>query len=72
VGDTLWAETEVLAVRESRSNPDVGIVSIRSRGINQRHEVVIEYRRAFMAYKRTAAAAADLFPATDAEWAVGQ
>ena len=72
VGDTLWAESEVLAVRESRSNPDVGIVSIRSRGINQRHEVVVEYRRTFMAYKRTAAAAGDLFPVTDAEWGVGQ
>ena len=35
-GDTLWAESEILEVRESSSNPSVGIVSMRCRGINQR------------------------------------
>ena len=69
-GDTLWAETEVLAVRESRSNPDVGIVKVRSRGINQRREVVIEFTRAFMIYKRAAPQAQDAFPGTDAGWTV--
>jgi itaconyl-CoA hydratase len=44
-GDTLWAESEILDLRESASRPNVGIVSIRSRGINQDHEVVIEFRR---------------------------
>jgi len=67
-GDTLWAETEVLEVRESRTNPDVGIVSVRSRGINQRHEVVIEFRRAFMVYRRQAPQAQPAFPGTDADW----
>ncbi len=43
VGDTRWAESEVLDKRESQSNPSVGIVAIRTRGINQRREVVIEY-----------------------------
>ena len=32
-GDTLWAESEVMTVRESRSRPQVGIVGIRTRGI---------------------------------------
>jgi itaconyl-CoA hydratase len=41
-GDTLWAESEVTLVRESRSRPTVGIVGIRTSGINQRREVVIE------------------------------
>jgi len=68
VGDTLWAETEVLDVRESRTNPDVGIVCVRSRGINQRREVVIEFRRTFMIYRRGAAAAAEAFPGTEAGW----
>ncbi len=54
-GDTLWAESEILDVRESESNPSVGIVSMRCRGINQRREVVIEFRRTFMVYKRRAA-----------------
>ena len=30
-GDTLWAESEILETRESRSNPSVGIVSMRCR-----------------------------------------
>jgi itaconyl-CoA hydratase len=70
VGDTLWAETEVLDVRESGSHPNAGIVSIRCRGINQRREVVIEFKRTFMVYKRDAPEAASSFPTTDAEWSV--
>jgi acyl dehydratase len=70
VGDTLWAESEVLDKRESRSNPGVGIVTIRTRGINQRREVVVEYKRTFMVYKRSAPEVADTFPVTDEEWTV--
>jgi acyl dehydratase len=70
VGDTLWAESEILDKRESRSNPDVGIITMRCRGINQRGEVVIEYHRTFMVYKRAAAAAARSFPGTDEQWRV--
>ena len=69
-GDTLHAESEILDVRESASNRSVGIVSMRCRGINQRGEVVIEFRRTFMAYRRGAPEAADRFPHTDAEWTV--
>jgi itaconyl-CoA hydratase len=70
VGDTLWAESEILELRESRSNPNVGIVSMRCRGINQRREVVIEFRRTFMVYRRDAPEAAHSFPGTDTDWAV--
>ena len=70
VGDTLWAETEVLDLRESRSRPNVGIVSVRCRGINQRREVVIEFKRTFMIYKRDAPEVTDLFPGTDTDWTV--
>src|SRR6201996_3293338 len=38
VGDTLYAESEITALRESSSNQDVGIVSLRTRGLNQRGE----------------------------------
>ena len=69
-GDTLWAESEITDKRESRSKPNVGIVSMRSRGINQRGEVVIEFKRTFMVYKRDAPEAADAFPATDDDWTV--
>jgi acyl dehydratase len=68
VGDTLWAESEILDKRESKSNPDVGLVSMRCRGINQRSEVVVEYRRTFMIYKRTAPQAEQSFPGTGEEW----
>jgi itaconyl-CoA hydratase len=54
VGDTLWAESEILSLRASSSNPHVGIVEVRTRGINQRAETVVEYRRTFMMYKRDA------------------
>ena len=70
VGDTLWAESEITERRESRSNPSVGIVSMRCRGINQRREVVIELTRTFMIYKRSAPEVAQTFPGTDEGWRV--
>ena len=69
-GDTIWAESEILELRESKSNPSVGIVTMRCRGINQDGKVVIEYRRTFMVYKRTAPQAVRSFPGTDEEWSV--
>ena len=69
-GDTLWAESEITSLRESGSNPSVGIVTMRSRGVNQRREVVIEFQRTFMVYKREAAEVQDSFPGTDADWTV--
>jgi acyl dehydratase len=70
-GDTLWAESEVLNARESKSRPSCGIVGIRTRGINQRAEVVIEFTRSFLIFKRGAPEVADTFPVTDADWTVG-
>jgi itaconyl-CoA hydratase len=67
-GDTLWAETEVLETRASKSNANVGIVHVRTRGINQDGATVIEFRRAFMAYRRGAPEAQPLFPEPTAAW----
>ena len=47
-GDTLFAETEVLEKRESRSRPGFGVVAVRTRGLNQRDEVVIEFERSVL------------------------
>jgi acyl dehydratase len=47
-GDTIRAETEVLEKRESSSRPSQGIVTVRTRGVNQRDEVVIEFERTIM------------------------
>ncbi len=49
VGDTLYAETEVLAKRPSRSRPDAGIVRVRHTGRNQRGEAVLVSIRSFLA-----------------------
>jgi itaconyl-CoA hydratase len=70
VGDTLFAESEVLEVRGSQTNPSVGIVSLRTRGVNQDGVVVIEYRRTFMCYRRSAAEVNDQFPTITADWKV--
>ncbi|MBE3559820.1 MAG: MaoC family dehydratase [Ktedonobacteraceae bacterium] len=51
-GDTIYSQSEVLATRESRSRPDVGIVTVRTTGYNQRGEVVITFKRTVMVYKR--------------------
>jgi itaconyl-CoA hydratase len=47
-GDTIRAETEVLEKRESKSRPGRGIVTVRTRGLNQRDEIVIEFERTVM------------------------
>lgn len=52
VGDSLYAETEVLEKRESESKPDRGIVYVETRAFNQRGERVLVLRRRFLAPKR--------------------
>ena len=51
-GDTIYARSEVLETRESKSHPNVGIVRVKTTGINQDGTVVIEFKRTFMVYKR--------------------
>jgi len=51
-GDSLYAESEVVSLRESASKPNRGIVTIETRGFNQNRERVIVLRRAFLAPKR--------------------
>jgi itaconyl-CoA hydratase len=63
-GDTLYSESEVVEVRESQSRPEQGIVSVRTRGYNQRGDVVIELRRSVLVWKRAHAPSRDLFPTT--------
>jgi itaconyl-CoA hydratase len=47
-GDTLYAESEVLEVRPSRSRPNQGIVTIRTIGKNQRDEIVCSFKRSIL------------------------
>ena len=52
VGDTLYAESEVLNKRESSSRPTQGIVSVRTLGKNQDGIVIMSYDRSFLVPKR--------------------
>jgi acyl dehydratase len=52
-GDTLYAETEVMEKRESRSRPDAGIVFFEHRAKNQRGEMVASCRRAALMKKQS-------------------
>jgi len=55
-GDTIRVETEVKAVRPSRSRPGQGIVTFEHVGLNQRNEVVVRTtRQALMMAKPGAA-----------------
>ncbi len=51
-GDTLYAESEVLELRESKSRPDIGIVTIKTLGYNQDGVIVVSFRRTLMVYRR--------------------
>jgi len=51
-GDTVYAQTEVLEARESRSRANVGIVKVKTVGYNQDGTIVIEFSRSVMVYKK--------------------
>lgn len=51
-GDTLYARTEILSVRESRSRPHMGVVGARTTGYQQDGRVVLECERAVLVFKR--------------------
>jgi len=61
-GDTLYSESEVVEARESKSRSEQGIVKVRTRGLNQHGEVVIEYERSVMVWKRAHAPSLGVFP----------
>jgi acyl dehydratase len=50
-GDTLRSETECIAVRESKSRPNAGIVTWAHRSFNQRDELVCECTRTALLLK---------------------
>lgn len=52
VGDTLYAESEVLAKRESKSRPTAGIVTVRTWGKKSDGTIVCEFDRNMLIPKR--------------------
>ena len=56
-GDTIYAETRVLGKQESKSKPDRGVVTVETKGFNQRGEEVCYFRRRLMVWKADSAPA---------------
>ena len=51
-GDTIYSSSEVLEKRESRSRPNIGIVTVRTTGYNQDGTTVIAFKRTLMVYRK--------------------
>jgi acyl dehydratase len=54
-GDTIYAETKVIELKESASKPDRGIVTVETKAFNQDGKEVCFFRRRVMVWKRDAA-----------------
>ena len=52
IGDTIYAETEILSVRDSKSKPDRGVVYVETKAYNQHNDLVLTYRRNVLIPKR--------------------
>jgi itaconyl-CoA hydratase len=51
-GDTVYSSSEVLSLRESKSRPQVGIVTVHTIGTNQDGVPIITFNRTVMVYRR--------------------
>ena len=63
IGDTIYAESVCLDKRESSSRPDMGIITMKTRGLNQEGDEVVSWLRTVMIPKRTSGIGQDYFPA---------
>lgn len=52
VGDTLYAESEIMAVRESKSRPADGIVKIKTTGFKEDGTIILTSERSILVPKR--------------------
>lgn len=52
IGDTLRSESECIALRESKSRPNAGIVTWNHRSFNQRSELVCQCTRTALLFKK--------------------
>lgn len=48
INDTLYAETQVLEMRTSKSRKNQGIVKVKTVGYNQNKQIVISFERSFL------------------------
>ena len=59
VGDTLYAQTEVLEVRGSRTKPDRGVICVGTHALNQDDARVLSFRRHILVPRRSLEGASD-------------
>ena len=61
-GDTLYSESVVLEKRESAKRPHAGIVTVKTRTLNQNGDEVCSFKRMFYVYKQGAEQLEGIFP----------
>ena len=66
-GDTLYAESEVVATRPSSSRPAMGIVTVRTEGLNQDGVCIARYTRSILTWRRDDAPSIGSFPERSSE-----
>lgn len=52
VGDTLYAESKVIEMRESGSRPEQGLVTVATTGRNQHGTIICEFMRTILVWKQ--------------------
>lgn len=51
-GDTVYAQSEILSARESKSRPHMGIINVKTTGFKQDGTVIMTFERSILVYKR--------------------
>ena len=52
IGDTIYAQTEIVSVRNSKSKPDRGVVKVRTTAVNQNDQPVLSFVREVLIPKK--------------------
>jgi itaconyl-CoA hydratase len=66
IGDTIYAESICLDRRESSSRPEMGIVRMKTRGLNQDGDEIVSWFRSVMVPKRGSGIGQNYFPVAKA------
>ena len=66
IGDTIYAESVCTAKRESNSRPGMGIITMKSRGLNQDGDEIVSWTRSVMIPKRETGIGQNYFPVAKA------
>lgn len=62
IGDTIYAESICIDKRESSKRPYAGIITMRTRGLNQNGDEVVSWKRTVMVPKKDSGIGQDYFP----------